>query len=140
MQARTRYRTTRPDTAKCRLEPFIRALAQCPSEQRACMLWAFALRLPGVAHEERPVAFACLLQAITRLPSPQRVEPLTELGLHIPDLPAADQPGAFHDFVEAVRKLSAELQIEPLAELSFRMVAQAYPPEQAAVPDQDVLH
>lgn len=140
MQARNRYRTSPPGATKCRLELFIRALAQCPSEQRACMLWAFALRLPGVAYEERPAAFACFLQAITRLPSPQRVEPLTELGLHIPDLPAADQPRAFHDFVEAVRELSAELQIEPLAELSFRMVSHAYPPEQAAVPGQDVLH
>lgn len=140
MQARTRYRTTRPDPATCRLEPFIRALAQCPSEQRACTLWALALRLPGVAYEERPAAFACLLQAITRLPSAQRAEPLTELGLHIPDLPAADQSRAFHDFVGAVSEISAELQVEPLAELSFRMVSHAYPPEQAAVPGQDVLH
>ncbi|MFM0068787.1 hypothetical protein [Paraburkholderia aspalathi] len=140
MQARTRYRTTRPDTAICRLEPFIRALADCPSEQRACMLWAFALRLPGVAYEERPAAFACLLQAVTRLPSAQRVEPLTELGLRIPDLPAADQSRAFHDFVGAVSEISAELQIEPLAELAFRMVAQAFPPDLAVGPDQQSGH
>jgi hypothetical protein len=140
MQARNRYRTSPPGATKCWLELFIRALAHCPSGQRACMLWAFALRLPGVAYEERPAAFTCLLQAITRLRSAQRAEPLTELGLHIPDLPAADQSRAFHDFVAAVSEISAELQVEPLAELAFRMVSHAYPLEQAAVPDQGVLH
>ncbi len=129
-----------PDKAVCRLEPVIRAMAPCPSELRACMLWAIAFRLAVVPDDEQASAFACVLKAIEGLPAAQRVQPLAELGLHIPDLPDIDQPGAFHAFVGAISDIPAELRVEPLTELAFRMVEQAYLPGQPDVPDHPLLH
>ncbi|CAN7375033.1 hypothetical protein LJR230_002144 [Trinickia sp. LjRoot230] len=126
--------------APCRLEPVIRAMAQCPSEQRACMLWALATRLGVVPDDERTSAFVCLLKAVQQLPCVEQVEPLNELAVKVADLPVADQACALRIFVAAVEGMPFELQVGPLVDLACRMLERAYSPVHVRPDGSPLLH
>ena len=140
MKATNLHRRQTSDDAACRLEPFIRAMARCPSGQRACMLWALASRLSLVPDDERTLAFGCILKAVRQLPCMERMEPLTELGMRVADLPVADQACALRTFVAAVGGMPFELQIGPLVDLAARMMENAYSPLPVCSEGAALLH
>ena len=140
MKATNPHRRQPCNDAACRLEPLIRAMAQCPAGQRACMLWALASRLSVVPDDERTLAFACILKAVRQLPCIDRMEPLTELGMRVADLPAADQACALRTFVAAVGGMPFELQVGPLVDLASRMMENAYSPLHVRSDGAPLLH